>query len=371
MVRTGVERMTAWVNGLDGVVVADTALSRVDGSGGALLYRGRPADQLAETASFGEVAHLLWTGRLPEPAERAALDHALTLARHVPPALARALDAMPVELSAMAGLRTAVSLLEPEHVWPPTVDQAIRLVGIAPSILAYREARRRGRALPPPRDDLSPAAHYLYLLTGQPPDPARASALEAYWILAMEHGLNASTFAARVAASTESGLTAAVTAALAAMQGRLHGGAPALVGAMLRQIGTADRAEAWLREELAKGRRIMGFGHRIYRAPDPRAQALKHRLETLCPQDPVVALALAVEAVAARVLREVKPDRPLYPNVEYWAAVTLQAVGIPDHLFTATFSAARLVGWAAHILEQAPVNRLIRPDSRYVGPVPE
>jgi citrate synthase len=252
--------------------------------------------------------------------------------------------------------------------WPPSLDQARCLTAFAPSALAAFARIRAGLAPIRPDPSLELAAGFLYQLTGRQPDPATVRALDAYFIAAAEHGFNASTFAARVITSTRSDMGSAVCGAIGALKGPLHGGAPAEVVTQLQEIGTSERAEGWARGMIARGDRIMGFGHRVYRADDPRAAALRRVAESMVCRPDWLALAVEVEDVVLRVLAETKPDRVLRTNVEYYAAAVLTGIGLEPDLFPATFALARMAGWTAHVLEQATANRLIRPDARYVGP---
>ncbi|HET7626908.1 MAG TPA: citrate synthase/methylcitrate synthase [Bacillales bacterium] len=348
--------------GLEGVIAAETSLSLIDGEAGKLLYRGLPAGELAGKRSFEEVAHFLWSGVSDEHAREAFCKH-----RELPSFLKKLLDGLPVDMGMMESLRTAVSALGSGAGWPPTPEEALALTSVVPTILAYRWRRVNGLAPVSPDGELGHAANYLYMLTGERPKPAHAEALEAYMVLTMEHGLNASTFAARVITSTQSDLYSAVTGAVGAMKGPLHGGAPTGVVRMLDAIGTQANAERWLRETLERGERLMGFGHRVYKTRDPRAVALREVTERLAGDDPWFALAIDVEREATRLLEEYKPGRRLYANVEFYAAAVLRAVALPEALFTPTFSAARTVGWTGHVLEQASCNRIFRPKARYVN----
>ncbi|GMA50582.1 citrate synthase 1 [Alicyclobacillus contaminans] len=360
----------ASTNGLEHVVAAQTDLSLVDGTAGRLVYRGHFAQDLAQTRSFEEVAHLLWAGRLPNPAERAALVDELRSQLSLPEYVKHIIQALPPEQSMMDVLRTAISALGAAAAWPPTLADAKRLTAAMPSIIAHRQAFLEHRAPVTPHPDLGYAANYLYMLSGEVPSPEKARALEAYLIITMEHGMNASTFAARVVTSTQSDMASALAAALGAMKGPLHGGAPAEVMSMLEEIGTAENAEPWLRQALERGERLMGFGHRVYKTRDPRAVALRSVVQGMRDEDPLFNLSVVVEDTAIRLLNEYKPGRQLYSNVEYWAAAILRTVNMPKPLYTPTFSVSRAVGWTAHILEQAAGNRLIRPQSEYVGPLP-
>jgi citrate synthase len=348
--------------GLEGIVAAETALGFVDGERGRLLYRGYRIGDLVEHGTFPAVANLLWTGEW-DP------NHHLPTAE-VPPAVLTALRSLPISAKPMDALRTAVSVwgATQELTWPPTPDQARALTAFSPSALAAFARIRMGHepVRPDPTLDLVPG--FLYQLTGERPDEGTARALDAYFIVGAEHGLNASTFTARVIISTRSDIASAVTGAIGTMKGPLHGGAPSEVVDQIHQVGTPEHAEEWVREALAKGERLMGFGHRVYRAYDPRAAALRKVAESMEHRPDWLDLAIAVEDVALRVLEEKHPERALKTNVEFYAAPVLMGVGLTPDLFPATFSLARHAGWTAHVLEQAENNRLIRPDARYVGP---
>ncbi|KIL41079.1 citrate synthase [Gordoniibacillus kamchatkensis] len=362
----------AKVTGLEGVVAAETDIGLVDGERGHLIYRGYWAKDLAVNYSFEEAAHLLWYGSLPDGRELAALQTRLRESRKLPEQVRLLLDALPKTLPMMGVLQAVVASLatEEEAVWPPKVSQAERLTALLIAIIAYRHRSLQGLAPIDPDPELDHAANYLYMLTGERPNPDHAKALTAYLILGMEHGMNASTFSGRVTLSTQSDLFAAVSAAIGTMKGPLHGGAPSEVIAMLEEIGTKDRAEAWMRNVLENGGRLMGFGHRIYKTKDPRAEALRIVTERLTGGDPSFELALHVEETAIRLLAEYKPGRRLYTNVEFFAAAVMMAIKLPTELFTPTFTAARTVGWTAHMLEQAGINRIFRPQSTYTGRMP-
>ncbi|MEO5940125.1 MAG: citrate/2-methylcitrate synthase, partial [Candidatus Limnocylindrales bacterium] len=246
--------------------------------------------------------------------------------------------------------------------------QARALTAFSPSALAAFARLRDGKDPIQPDPSLNLVEGFLYQLTGEPPEPATARALDAYFIVGAEHGFNASTFTARVVTSTNSDIASAVCGAMGTMKGPLHGGAPSEVVDQLAKMGTVEHAEAWLRGALDRHERLMGFGHRVYRAYDPRAAALRKVAEGMEHKPDWLQTAIAVEDVALRLLEEKYPDRPLKTNVEFYAAPVLMGVGLAPDLFPATFSLARHAGWTAHALEQAATNRLIRPDVRYVGP---
>jgi citrate synthase len=347
--------------GLEGVIAGETSLGKVDGERGRLTYRGYSIEQLVRFGTYAQVAELLWTGEW-------------TVKAHLPtaplpePVLA-ALRALPATAHPMDALRTATSVWGAINRpgWPPTVEHARALTALAPSALAAFGRLRKGLEPVEPDPSLELAAGFLYQLNGEKPDAASARALDAYFITGAEHGFNASTFAARVITSTQSDIASAVCGAIGAMKGPLHGGAPSEVVNQLHEIGSVEHAEVWLDEALDRGDRLMGFGHRVYRAYDPRAAALRTVAESMAGMADWLKLAVAVEDMAQRKLKERHPDRPLFTNVEYYAAAVLQGVGLPPDLFPATFAIARHAGWTAHVLEQAANNRLIRPDVRYVG----
>jgi len=358
--------------GLEGIVVAESDISLVDGLNGRLVYRGHWARDLAIHHTFEEVAHLLWFGHLPNESELQQLKQQLAANRSLPDHVKNALDGMPADVDMMSALRSGVSLLaEQGHDWPPTMEQVIALTAKIPTIVAYRFARMQGRKPLEPRSDLDHTANYLYMTKGQEPNPAHVRALDAYLILTQEHGMNASTFTARVVSSTRSDLVSSITAAIGALKGPLHGGAPSEVTEMMEAIGTKENAEPWLRRALENGERLMGFGHRVYKTTDPRATALSVVAAELSKDDPWFELATHVEQVALRLLAEYKPGRQLNTNVEFYAAAVMRAIGLPDELFTPTFAVSRTVGWCAHVLEQAANNRIIRPASHYIGPMPD
>ena len=308
------------------------------------------------------MANLLWSGEWTP-------DHRLPTAA-VPPEVMTVLRALPASTKPMDALRTAVSAwgATQDLPWPPTVEQARAISSFSPSALAAFARLRAGQEPVEPDPKLDLVEGFLYQLTGTVPDPETARALDAYFIVGAEHGFNASTFAARVITSTRSDIASAVVGAIGTMKGPLHGGAPSEVVDQLSQVGSADKAEAWVRDALDRGERLMGFGHRVYRAYDPRAKALRAVAEGMTNKPAWLQLAIEVEDVALRVLAEKHPDRPLKTNVEFYAAPVLMGVGLAPDLFPATFSLARHAGWTAHALEQAANNRLIRPDVNYVGP---
>ena len=348
--------------GLEGVLAGETSLSKVDGANGRLIYRGYRIGDLVEHGTYPAVANLLWTGDW-DPKARLATGP-------VPAAVITALRALPTNAKPMDALRTAVSAWGAAQgiTYPPTVDQARALTAFSPSALAAFARIRDGQDPIEPDPSLDLVSGFLYQLKGTRPDAATARALDAYFIVGAEHGFNASTFTARVVTSTNSDLASAVCGAIGTMKGPLHGGAPSEVVDQLAQMGSVEHAEQWLRDALDRHERLMGFGHRVYRAYDPRAAALRKVAEGMEHKPEWLQLAISVEDVALRLLAERHPERPLRTNVEYYAAPVLMGVGLTPDLFPATFSLARHAGWTAHALEQAANNRLIRPDVRYVGP---
>ena len=340
--------------GLDDVVAAETALSDVDGLAGRLIIAGHSLELLSGHRRFEEVLALLWvTDDLT-----AALAEARTAAwQRFAPALPAVAGLAPFD-----AMRALMAQLPDDMS-----DETALLLVAAPAVLVPALLRQRqGQAPIAPDPRRSHADDVLAMLTGAPPDPRLSRGLDAYLVTVIDHGLNASTFAARVVASTQAGLTSAVLAALGALKGPLHGGAPGPVLDMLDAVGSAERAELVLAAQIARGERLMGFGHRIYRVRDPRADALKAALQTL-PSSPRLDLALAVEATALRLLKAKKPDRPLETNVEFFTALLLDALGFDRDAFTAVFAMGRVGGWIAHAREQAASGRLIRPKSVYVG----
>jgi citrate synthase len=349
--------------GLAGVIGAESAIALVDGARGRLLYRGYPIGQLVTRGTYAEVADLLWTGEWHPGAELHP--------RPVPAPVLASLRELPHDAHPMDALRTAVSVwgATQKIAWPPTPEQARELTGFSPSALAAFGRLRQGLEPVEPDLSLDLAGGFLQQLTGAAPHPAAARALEAYFIVGAEHGLNASTFTARVITATRSDLASAVCGAIGALKGPLHGGAPAEVVSQLHEIGSIDHAEAWARQKIADHGLIMGFGHRVYRAYDPRAAALRQVAEAMDERPEWLDLAIAAEDVILRVLAELKPGRSLKTNVEYYAAAVLEGVGLTPDFFPATFALARHAGWTAHAIEQVSADKLIRPDMRYTGPL--
>ena len=358
-------------SGLEGVVVADTRLSHVDGARGRLVIAGHDVEHLAGEATFEEIAALLWTGVWPTADVRAQVQGALAAGRV--DAWSR-LDRAGAALS-LPDPMDALRAFAAQQPTPPSDERqaAARMTGaLAVGLAAWLRARS---GAPPiaPDPALAHAADLLRMASGRLAPPAAVAALDAYAVTVADHGLNASTFAARVVASTGSDVVSAVTAAIGALKGPLHGGAPGPVLDMLDAVETPERARTWLAAELAAGRRIMGMGHRVYRVRDPRAAVLERaigRLEQAAVAPSRLSLARAVERAAEELLAELHPDRPLRANVEFYTAVLLDAIGLARESFPAVFACARVVGWCAHVAEQRRTGRLIRPSSRYVGTMP-
>ncbi len=356
--------------GLDDVIVGKSQISYVGGETGELVFRGFDVRDLVPGVPYESVVHLLLHGGPPDSDPSPEVLRALGAARDVPASLERLVDALPPALPPLEALRTILSSLgDGSYEYPPTLEQGFRLIARAPVLLARHVRRSQGLAPVPPRPELSHAANYLWMLSGQEPLPARVRALEGYFDLLADHGMNASTFALCVAISTQTDLVSAATAAFGTLKGPVHGGAPARVIEMLDAIGREELAEAWIRERLARRQVLFGFGHRAYKTEDPRGLIL-HGLAPTVAAPERLALAEGVERTALRALREARPGARLYTNVEYYSAVVLEGIGLPPELFTPTFALARTAGWTAHAIEQAGDNRLMRPDVEYVGPAP-
>ncbi|MGN8025888.1 citrate synthase [Microbacterium sp. 22242] len=368
--------------GLTNVVVAETRIGDVRGAEGFFHYRGESGVDLATDARFEDAWSLVALGTLPQGEAAAAAFRARTAAARAIPESARdALSALAGSgLDPMAQLRSGLALVSAADGRRPFYDETqgertadgIRLAAVTPTLIAalHRWAHAQGPIAPDP--DLGPVADYLRMLTGVVPDQRLAAALGSYLTAAIDHGFNASTFTARVIASTGADLASCVGGALGALAGPLHGGAPARTLDMLDEIGTPERAEDWVRERIQSGGRIMGFGHAVYRTEDPRSRLLRGVAQQLRADGLAsdrVDLAVAVEQTVLRVLDELKPGRALRTNVELYAAVVMEACGIPRELFTPTFAMARIIGWGAHACEQVEDGKILRPSSRYVGPL--
>ncbi|MEW2156098.1 citrate synthase/methylcitrate synthase [Streptomyces sp. NPDC007189] len=365
--------------GLAGVVVAETEIGDVRGREGFYHYRQYSAVELAQTRGFEDVWHLLVHGTLPDVERRAAFTAETAALRRLPEEVAAALPAIAAASRVsgpLSGLRTALSLLGSARGLRPVYDidadrrraDTVAVCAAVPTLLTA--LYRLGQGLEPvePRDDLPHAANYLYMLTGEEPEPRRARAVEQYLISTIDHGFNASTFTARVIASTGADVAACLTGAVGALSGPLHGGAPSRALDTLDAIGTPERIDPWIRARVLAGDRIMGFGHAVYRTEDPRSRMLREIAQGF--GGPRVDFAVEVERRVETILAELKPGRELHTNVEFYAGVVMELCGLPREMFTPTFAAARVVGWSANILEQAADSKIIRPVARYVGPTP-
>lgn len=352
--------------GLDGVPAAETALSHVDGEKGELVVAGERVADLVSKTSFEGLTARLWSAATATPISEAEVRAALGEAR------ARAFARLPQLLGASDGLsivdgfRSAVTGLRSES----GLRDDATIVGAMPVIAAALVQRAKGNAPNFPNATLGHAADTLAMLHGRAPTAREAAALDAYLVTVTDHGMNASTFAARVVASTRADLFAAITAGYCALTGPLHGGAPEPVLEMLDAIGTRERIRPWIDSALAHGERLMGFGHRIYRVRDPRADVLKAAIEKLATTATDLPFAAEVEAYAREALKRTKPDRPLDTNVEFFTAILLDALSIPRQAFTPIFAVARSAGWTAHAREQQRRGRLLRPSSVYIGDMP-
>jgi citrate synthase len=366
LAKLGISRGATVNHGLDEVVVAETVLSHVDGAGGRLVVRGHELEDIAGR-SFEAVLALLWDGLTAQPPSteqqvRAALGAARLVAfDRVVPVIA-ATD----QLSAIEALRLLLATLADAD---PTPHHVLAVAAV-PVFVAAVARRREGHAPIAPDARIGHAADFLRMMHGENAPTAHVCALETYLVSVAEHGLNASTFAARVIASTRAGLLSSVVGALCALKGPLHGGAPGPVLDMLDAIGSLENVRPWLKEALARDERLMGFGHRVYRVRDPRSDILKATASALRGGENRIRFAEAVEVEALALLAQHRPGRRLDTNVEFYTALVLEALGIPRDSFTNVFAMGRIAGWTAHVLEQERIDRLIRPQSRYIGPKP-
>jgi citrate synthase len=363
--------------GLEGVTAAATHIAEVDGEQGKLTLRGYDVSELSGRVTFEEVAYLLWHGKLPNRAENEALSAEMRTARELPAPALSALRELSPHAEGMHILRMGASMLS---IGDSRVDDlskencqrlAARLQAQMPAIVAHTYRLKNGQDIVHPKPEHGLAQGFLYMLEGEEPDQARVDGLNAYLVAVSEHGLNASTFTGRVVMSTNSDMVSALTAAICSLKGPRHGGVPGPVLKMLEEIGEPENADAFIRNELASGRRIMGFGHRIYKVRDPRAALLTNAAEKMAEvtgDRKLLNLTKAVEETTVKVLAEVKPGRDLNANVELYAALILHAVGVPSELFTPIFAIGRTAGWTAHMIEQLEETKIIRPESVYIGP---
>ena len=368
--------------GLEGVIAAETKIGGIRENEGVYHYRNHNAVELNRKRSFEEVWFLMFHGHLPSEAELAQFTEGVfdfelpEEVREVAAILARRGG----DAAYLNWMRSAISVLGAAYGCRPVTDSepeelrrdAMRMVTALPAILWRLYRLSQGREPIAPRPDFSYARNYLYMIDGEEADDSRVHAIERYLISTIDHGFNASTFTARVIASTGADIGAALVGAIGALSGPLHGGAPSRALAMLDAIGTPDKAEAWITDAVGKGERIMGFGHRVYKVEDPRSKLLREVAKGM--GNPLVDLAIEVEEIATATLARLKPGRKLFTNVEFFGGVVMEGCGIPREMFTPTFACSRAVGWLSHILEQAGDNRLFRPRSLYAGgelqPVP-
>jgi citrate synthase len=363
--------------GLEGVIVAETQVGDVRGLEGFYHYRQYSAVELAAKRSLEDVWFLLFEGHLPSAAESRAFADEVRALRRPPATVSELLPAIAATGGPlMDQLRSAVSLIGHSEGFRPWLDipaaelraNALQVCAAVPTLIMALHRLGQGDRPVDPDPELGYGANYLWMLTGRPPDPENARAVEQYQMLTIDHGFNASTFTARVITSTGADLAAAVTGGIAALSGPLHGGAPSRALDLLDAIGTPDNARPYLVDAVTKGERIMGFGHRVYKTDDPRSLFLRDVAERIHAEK--VDFAEQVEQTVVDVLAELKPGRNLYANVEFYAGVVMEHTGLPSDLFSPTFASSRVIGWCANILEQAADNRIIRPSARYVGPPP-
>ena len=360
--------------GLAGVVVDVTAISKVNPETNSLLYRGYPVQELAATQPFEAVAHLLWTGNLPTAAELAELRATERQHRALSPEVKAAIDILPTTAHPMDEVRTAVSVIGALDATGDVMDaagtpeenqqRAIRLWAQLPAIVAYGQRRRRGEELIAPRDDLDYSANFLWMTFGEEQDEIVVDAFNRSMTLYAEHSFNASTFTSRVIASTLSDLYSAVTGAIGALKGPLHGGANEAVLHIFDAIGSAENVTPWLDEALGAKRKIMGFGHRVYKRGDSRVPTMKAALDTLVTHYDRPEVAALYDALESEFVAR----KGIYPNLDYPSGPAYNLMGFDTLTFTPLFVAARVTGWTAHIMEQLASNALIRPLSEYVGP---
>jgi len=354
----------------DPVGASDTALTRIDGAHGILTYRGFRIEDVVAHLDYEAVVALLLRGPERDVGLVKEVTTELRARRALPSTLQHLLNALPPDTPPIDGFRTAVSAMDDvSRVYPPTKREALELIARSPTLVAHLHHASMGSRPVAPDPGLGHVANYLWMVEGVRPTPERIRALERYFVLLADHGVSASTYALRIVMSTRSDLASAVSAALGALKGPLHGGAPPEVLEMLDAVGSVDGVEAWVDRTLEQRGRIFGFGHPIYRVEDPRATLLRgFAKEVAAPHR--YELARRFEEVALERLALRRPDQRLFTNVDFYGAVLLEAVGLPRSLFTPTFALARTVGWSAHALEQVAQGRLVRPPERYIGPAP-
>jgi citrate synthase len=362
-------------SGLEGVVVAQQDICYIDGENGALLYRGYHIDELASNASFEEVVYLLWHDKLPNQKELDGLNERLAVRRALNEDHLRLIQSMPRSAFPMSVCRTGVSqigLYDPEKLTfdkETSLLKADDILSKMPTIMATFDRLRRGLKPIPPREDLSHAANFLWMLNGKEPSSEAEKALDLYLVLLAEHGFNASTFACRVTAATWAGIYSAVVSGIGTLSGHAHGGAVQEAMNQFQEIGSVDNVEPWFEGCLDSKKRIMGIGHRVYKALDPRAPHLRAKVEALAGQSEHrkwFDIAAKLEEVTSQ--HPYFKERKLYPNVDYYSAPLLYMLGLEPDMFTPMFAISRIAGWSAHIMAQYADNRLIRPRAEYVGP---
>ena len=365
--------MPITAKGLEGIVANSTRLSDVQGAEGRLIYAGYDISELAGKASYEEVIHLLWHGHLPSRRELDDLTRNLRMRRELPDGVVRFLKRAPRKADPMDVMRTAVSMLglyDSDFEEDINVDRnrirAFHITAKIGVIAAYFHRARQGKPLPPVRSDLGEAAHFLYLINGEEASPETVKTLDVAFVLHADHGMNASTFSARVTIATLSDMYSAITSAIGTLKGPLHGGANEGVIHMLQEIGSEENVDAWVEEQLAEKRKILGIGHRVYKVLDPRAPFLRE-----------MAIKLTNELgepkwirMSERIAQLMREKKGLEANVDFYSATVYHSLGIPTDLFTPIFAIARCAGWTGHVLEQLADNRLYRPLSEYVGPAP-
>lgn len=358
--------------GLEGVVAAETALSHVDGLKGELIIGGYDVEEIAPNATFEEATYLLWHGKRANKAELARFSQELAELRELPQATVTLLEAVAQQKKpTMDALRIAAGTLDLDVDGEDQERLTMALLARMPSVVAAYWRLRQGQRPIAPRTDLGHSANYLYMLTGSEADVLAVRGMETYLNTILDHGLNASTFAARVIIATQSDMTSALVGAIGALKGPLHGGAPGPALEMVFEIGAAEKAEAYLRAKLDRGERLMGFGHRVYKVRDPRAEVLGKAADQMFAEGArrrLYELAKHVEQTSLALLEEYKPGRNLKTNVEFYTALLLHGLDLETELFTPTFAIGRSAGWIAHCREQLATGRIIRPQSRYVGP---
>ncbi|MCD6454580.1 MAG: citrate/2-methylcitrate synthase [Candidatus Aminicenantes bacterium] len=364
----------SYSKGLEGVVAAITSIAVIDGEAGKLIYRGIPIELLAEHSNFEETAYLLWFGDLPKKDELENLKRDLIEHREVPEELVDCIKKAPRDTHPMEILRTCVSMGgcfdtdKNDNSRGANIRKSIRLTAQMPTMVAYYSRARRGLDIVPPNSNLSHAQNLYYMLTGEIPNEEISRLVDVILILHMEHGMNASTFAAMVIASTLSDIYSAICGAISALRGPLHGGANERVLEMLQEIGSVENVEPYIMQAIKEHRRVMGFGHRVYKAYDPRARILKEYAERLSKEKKNTKWTQIAEKIEEVMIRE-KGKKGIFPNVDFYSGIIYNLLGFPKEVFTPIFAIARVVGWTAHVLEYLQSNRIFRPRALYNGPL--